>query len=144
MRLGKRSNWLVLGINEEGGRIWTLSDGIKFEASASGGTSTSPSFVYADYEDDALTGTIEYRTRLIAPMSQSAGEWIRMDFGPRPPLPCSDDEDAVDEYVSNRYHVSVQLRTGKYLVEFRVQNRSGKMEECSGVIMIVSDSQDYD
>ncbi|PYL01241.1 MAG: hypothetical protein DME19_02330 [Verrucomicrobia bacterium] len=38
-----------------------------------------------------------------------------------------------------RYHADLCLKCGKYAVEFRVQNRSGTFEECSGVTMIVDD-----
>jgi len=59
------------------------------------------------------------------------------------PEPDPDDEEAVDAYVSGRYETTVRLPRGKYEVEFRVGNRAGKTEECSAVILIVADPQDY-
>jgi hypothetical protein len=51
---------------------------------------------------------------------------------------------AFDEYVPNRYKASVRLPRGKFAVEFRVQNRSGKVEELSGITLIVHDQGDFD
>ena len=143
MRTGKRPDWIILADGEESGRQWTLSDGTEFGASVSGGSSSEPSFISGDYEDDLLTGKIEYRSRMVAPSPQSPTDWACLKFTPRGSEPDPDDEDAVDEYTASRYEVSVQLPRGKHLVEFRVPNRSGKVEECSGVTLIIAETEDY-
>ena len=143
MLTGKRPGWIVLADGEESGRQWTLSDGTEFGASVSGGSSSETSHISADYEDDLLTGKIECRSRMIAPTSELPTDWACLEFTPRGPEPDPDDEDAVDDYTSSRYEVSVQLPRGKHLVEFRVPNHSGKIEECSGVILIIAEPDDY-
>lgn len=146
MQTGKRPRWIVLdkAKGEESARHWTLSDGIPFAASAFGGSSTRRSHISADYCDhDELTEQIEYRVRMIAPEPQAASAWKPLRFRPRRSEPDPENEDAVDEYVSYRYGSSMRLGRGKYEVEFRVPNKNGNIEECSGVILIVADSEDY-
>lgn len=146
MQTGKRPKWIILdkAKGEESGRNWTLSDGTQFGASAGGGSSTRRSYISADYRDhDDLTEPIEYRVRMIAPEPQEASAWKPLVFRPRRSEPDPEDEDAVDDYVSDRYRSSLRLGRGKYEVEFRVPNRNGKIEECSGVILIVADHEDY-
>jgi hypothetical protein len=87
MRTGKRPNWIILADGEESGRYWTLSDGTVFGASVSGGSSSERSHNSADYEDETLTGEIEYRVRMVAPMSGAPTEWARLEFRPRGPEP---------------------------------------------------------
>ena len=62
---------------------------------------------------------------------------------PRRPEPDPADEDAVDDYTANRFEASVQLLRGKYEIEFRVRSRSGKLEVCSALTLIVADAEDY-
>lgn len=146
MRIGKRPSWIVLdkGRGEESAREWKLSDGTKFSASvSSAGSSAEPADISCDYEDELLTGEIQYRFRMTAPTPQQASEWTRLEFTPRGPRPNPDNEDAVDDYVASRYEASVKVARGKYEVEFRVPNRSGKVEECSAVTLIVADPEDY-
>ncbi|MEW6305386.1 MAG: hypothetical protein AB1705_18065 [Verrucomicrobiota bacterium] len=147
MRTGKRPGWIILDRtkDEQSSREWTLSDGTKFWASADDGLSVAePSLISGDYEDDALTGPVEYRVRMVAPSHQPPGEWTRLEFEPRGPSPDPDDEDAVEEYnLTNRYRASVQLPRGKYEIDFRVPNRSGAGEQCSAVMLIVADPEDY-
>jgi hypothetical protein len=146
MQTGKHPKWIVLDKEkgEENGRYWTLSDGTQFGASASGGSSTRRSHISADYRDhDELKAPIEYRVHMIAPEPQEASAWTPLLFKDRPPEPEPEDEDAVDQFVSDRYRKSVRLARGKYEVQFRVPNRSGNIEECSGVILIVADYEDY-
>lgn len=143
MQTGKRPSWIVLGKGEESGRQWTLSDGTEFGASVSGGSSSEPSNISGDYEDDALTGEIEFRFHMVAPTPGQPTKWTRLKFTPRGPEPDADDEDAVDDYTASRYEISKQIPRGKHQVEFRVPNRSGKVEECSALILIVAESEDY-
>lgn len=144
MRTGKRPNWIVLSNGEQSGRSWAMSDGTGFGASVHEGASSEPSIISADYDDDSLTGRVEYRLKQIAPTPGEPTNWTRLDFRPRGPQPDPDDEDAVDDYVSSRFEVKVRVPRGKHEVQFRVENRSGKLEEFSGVILIVADSKDYD
>ena len=144
MRTGKRPSWIILADGEESGRHWTLSDGTEFWASASNDSSSERSHIEADYADDALTGDIQYRVRMIAPTPGASTEWARLEFTSRGPEPDPRDEDAVEDYMcASRYEISVQVPRGKHQVEFRVPNRSGKAEECSAVILIVADPEDY-
>jgi hypothetical protein len=143
MRTGKRPNWIILAKGEESGRQWTLSDGTEFGASVSNGSPSEPSHISGDYEDDALTGDIQYRVSMVAPTPGAPTEWASLEFTPRGPEPDPADEDAVDEYTSSRYEVSVQIPRGKHEVEFRVPNRSGRIEECSALILIVAEPEDY-
>jgi hypothetical protein len=144
IRTGKKPSWLVMDDNEEGGRSWNLSDGTEFNALAStSGDSSKPADISADYEDASLAGAIQYRVRMIAPASQPPTEWTPMKFTPRGPQPDSDDEDAVDDYSDYRYEARIKLDRGKYLVEFQIPNRSGSVEECSGVTLINYDSKDF-
>lgn len=143
MRTGKRPSWIIRARGEHSGRQWTLSDGTEFGASVSGGSSSEVSHISADYEDDELTGEIEYRTRMVAPTSGAPTAWLRLEFAPRGPEPDPDDEDAVDDYTASRYEVSVQMPRGKHEVEFRVRNRSGRVDECSALILIVAEPDDY-
>jgi hypothetical protein len=80
---------------------------------------------------------------MVAPEIQQPSEWRPLRFKDRPPEPDPQDEDAVDAYVSKRYEAFVRLPRGKYEVEFRVENKAGNFEECSNVIMIVADAEDY-
>ena len=146
MQTGKRPKWIVLdkGKGEESGRVWTLSDGTSFGASADGGSSSRRSHISADYYDnDRLKGVIEYRVRMIAPEIHQSQDWRPLGFRDRPPEPDPQDEDAVDEYVSSRYEAFVRLARGKYEVQFRVPNKAGRLEECANVILIVADPEDY-
>lgn len=145
VRTGRRPAWIVLDKGEESGRVWHLSDGTEFSASASTAhDSSKPADISADYEDDSLAGEVQYRVRMIAPTVQPPSDWRDMTFSPRGPQPHPDDEDAMDDYTGDRYEASVKLERGKYEVAFRVPNRSGKVEECSALTLIVSDSQDYE
>ena len=145
IRTGKRPGWIVMDKGEESGRVWHLSDGTEFSAFVStAGDSSEPAAISADYEDDSLTGEIRYRLRMIAPTAQPSTEWRSLRFTARGPQPDPDDEEAVDDYTADRYEASVKLARGKYEVAFQVPNRAGKVEECSSVILIVSDSSDYD
>jgi hypothetical protein len=145
IRTGNKPNWIIKSKGEESGRVWHLSDGTEFSASATtSGASSEPADILADYEDDSLTGEIEFRVRMVAPTSQSPSEWRCMTFTPRRPQPDPDDADAMDDYGAERYEASAKLERGKYEVEFRVPNRDGKVEECSAVTMVVSDLEDYE
>lgn len=145
IRTGKKPGWIVLDKGEESGRVWHLSDGTEFGASVStSGESSEPADISADYEDDSLTGEIRYRVRMLAPTAQPPTEWKPLRFAPRGPKPDPDDEEALDDYTADRYEASMKLARGKYEVAFQVPNRAGKVEECSSVILIVSDSSDYD
>ncbi len=144
IRTGKKPSWIVLGEGEESGRVWHLSDGTEFSASVStSGESSKPADISADYEDESLTGEIWYRVRMVAPTPQPPTDWMGLKFTPRGPQPDPDDEEAVDDFTADRYEASVKLDRGKFEVAFRVSNRSGKIEECSAVILIVSDPEDY-
>ncbi len=152
MKTGKRPNWIMLADGEESGRVWKLSDGTVFEGSAStAGESKDPANIWGDYEDRSLAGDVDYRIRRLAPTAQPPGEWTRMKFWPKgaPDQVEEDDEeeeieeDDDDEGGAPRYDVSVKLERGKYLVEFRVPNRSGQPEELPGLTLIVSDFEDY-
>ena len=82
-----------------------------------------------------MTGVVEYRIQRIDPTPlHKTAEWHRLEFH-------SSEDHVADEVGDNepRYHAELRLKCGKYAVEFRVQNRSGKFEECSGVTMIVDD-----
>lgn len=142
---GKKRGWIVLGRGEESGRVWQLSDGTEFSALASTSQDSSqPADITADYDDDSVTGEIQFRVRMIAPAPQPPSDWRSMKFTPHGPQPHPDSEDAMDDYMGERYEASVKLERGKYKGGFRVPNRSGKVEECSAVTLIVSDSEDYD
>ena len=96
-----------------------------------------------------MNGEVQYRVRMIAPTSKSVSDWARLEFWPRglPSEPDDDpdlDEDEDEDYKPSRYHISTGLPRGKYAVEFRVPNRSGKIEECSSATLIVADEKDYD
>jgi hypothetical protein len=130
---GKRPTWIVLNKEtwEESGRQWTLSDGTDFAASAYGGSSSRCSHICADYpQDDGLRGSVEYRVRKIAPEAGETSDWAELVFK---------DHRGVDY----RYSKSLRLPRGKYKVEFRVPNKTGKAEECSNIILIVADAEDY-
>ena len=145
IRTGKKPGWIVLDKGEESGRVWHLSDGTEFSASAStSGESSKPADISADYEEESLTGEIQYRVRMVAPTPRPPTDWKPLKFTPRGPDPNPDDEDAKDDYMADRYEASVKLDRGKYQVAFRVPGRSGKVEECSAVTLIVSDPEDYD
>ena len=144
METGKRRSWIVLAKGEESGREWRLSDGTEFGACVStAGESSEPAHISGDYEDESLTGEILYRVRMIAPTLQPPTDWARLKFTPRGPEPDPQNQNAVDDYWLSRYEVFVQLPRGKYAVEFRVPNRSGKVEEWSAVTLIVTDPEDY-
>jgi hypothetical protein len=146
MQTGKRPKWIVLDKEngEESGRKWTLSDGTEFGASADGRSPSQRSHISADYYDnDQLNGAVEYRVRMIAPEVEQPSAWAPLGFKDRGPEPDPKDEDAVDEFVSSRYEVSVRLPRGKYEVQFRVPTKTGKIEECSNVILIIADDEDY-
>jgi len=145
VRTGKIPSWMVLAKGEESGRGWKLSDGTEFRASVDpSGVSSEPVNFFADYEDESLTGEIRYRIRLVAPETGPPTDWIRMEFTPRGPEPDPDDEDAIDDYSASRYEASIKLAKCKYQIEFRVPNRSGKVEECLAVTLINYDSKDYE
>ncbi len=144
VRTGKIPAWMVLADGEERGKEWKLSDGTLFGAYVSDGSSSERSHISADYEGDAVPGPVEYRIRTLAPTPQPATDWKQFKLAPRGLKPDPDDEDAADGSQGSCFEVSVQLPRGKHLVEFRVPNRSGKIEECSGVTLIVTDPGDYD
>ena len=140
MKTGKRPNWIMLENGEAGAREWKLADGTVFQASAStSGESSQPADITADYEDKSITGEISYRVRMIAPMPQPPTDWTRLKFLSDDPE--SDPEDEDDSF--DRYQIKVKLPRGKYQVEFRVPNRTGKLEECAAVTLIISDPEDY-
>lgn len=144
MKTGKRPNWIMLEKGEEGGREWRLADGTVFQASTStSGESSQPADITADYEDKSITGEISYRVRMIAPTPQPPTDWTQLKFKPHGSEPDPEDEDDGDDDFADRYEASVQLPRGKYQVEFRVPDRTGKIEECSEVTLIVSDPEDY-
>lgn len=103
MRTGRRPSWIILEKGEGSGREWILSDGTEFGASVSGGSSSEPSHISADYENDALTGRIEFRVRMVAPEQGEPTKWTPLKFTPRGPEPDADDEDAIDDYTASRY-----------------------------------------
>jgi hypothetical protein len=144
IKTGKRPGWIIQATGEKGAREWTLSDGTTFGASAStSGESSEPADILADYGDDSLTADVQFRVRMVAPEPGAPTDWAPLKFTPRGPEPDAQDSDAIDDYWSERYEASVPLPRGKYAVEFRVPNRSGTVEECSGVTLIVSDPEDY-
>ena len=107
------------------------------------GSSSERSHIAADYEDETLTGDIRYRVRMIAPTPGAPSEWALLEFTSRGPEPDPNNEDAVEDWMADRYEISVQIPRGKHQVDFRVPNRSGKVEECSAVILIVAEPEDY-
>ena len=144
MATGKKPKWLVFAEGEEECRSWTLSDGTEFRVSVHASFSSDPVNIYADYADKTLTGDIACRVRMIAPTPQPRTDWTRMVFKPENDEPDPDDEDEDAGVLPGRYEVSLRLPRGKYMGEFQVPNRSGEIEECSAVTLIVADSEDYD
>jgi hypothetical protein len=141
---GIRDNWLLLTEDEKQSRTWTLSDGVEFSALASDGSPACPPEVTADYEDERETGRVEYRVHAVAPTRSLLRDWAEMAFRPRGSEPDPTDESAVDDYVSQRYRVSIQLPRGKYEVDFRVETSAMAVEQLSSVTLIVSDEGDYE
>lgn len=144
IRTGKKPGWLVCGDGESNSREWKLSDGTQFSASAStSGELSDPADLSADYEDKSLAADVQYCVRMIAPTSRPPTEWASLKFTPRGKPPDPENEEDAHDYEGDRYQASVKLDRGKYEVAFRVPNRAGKIEECSGVILIVYDHDDY-
>jgi hypothetical protein len=140
LRTGKIPGWAVREHGELDVNDWKLSDGTQFAAMAtSGEKSSEPTVISADYEDESLTGDIQYCVRMLAPTPGLPTEWASLKFTPRDLLPTPEDEDDV----ADRWKASVKLDRGKYVLAFRVPNRAGKIEECSGLILIVTDPDDH-
>jgi len=150
IKTGKRPSWLIRGDGDRDRCGWKLSEGTDISGTADGGSSTEPSRIQADRPPED-TNPVEYRTRMIAPTLRAPTDWKRMPLSSDWPEPEPDeDEDEVEELEDEgdddtwRFCDKVQLERGKYAVEFRVRNSAGGFEEFSGVIMIVSDPEDYE
>lgn len=145
MRTGKRPAWIMKAKGEESQRHWTLADGTAFRAFAWNESSSKPAEISADYEDEALTGPIECRSRMIAPENHPAKAWLPMSFDPHPEQHPPDDDASADEEddTLDRYTLSLKLPRGKYALEFRATNRAGAFEEFSALTLIVADPEDY-
>jgi len=60
VRSGRRDRWLLFEEGEDSARTWSLSDGTGFHGSVADGFLSDPSHVFADYEDDAMTGAANW------------------------------------------------------------------------------------
>ncbi|HKS38211.1 MAG TPA: hypothetical protein VJW76_13525 [Verrucomicrobiae bacterium] len=140
LETGKRPKWLVYADGEQGSGEWTLADGTQFWASPVRGSSTEPTLIQAGFEGAVVTDCVECRVQLIAPDTGEPTEWKTM----RLKKPVRDPEDEDDEEDDEPfYETSLKLSRGKYRVDLRVQLRAREAEELGSVIVIVSDSEDY-
>lgn len=149
MYTGKRPSWIVLdrSAGEEHVRYYTLADGTKFDAAAYDGSSTEPSLISADYEDRTFTGRILYQISMTHPTPGTPGEWLPLEMKPFEEkaelLDDCDQTEESDDFDARRFNQSLQMPRGKYAVAFRVKNRSGEMELCPAITLIVADPEDY-
>lgn len=86
-----------------------------------------------------MAGLVEYRTQQIAPSQREFSEWCPMSHDK------TDYSDEEEGYLGpeTNYEAEVKLPCGKYRAEFRFPNRSGKMEDQSGVTFVVANFEEY-
>lgn len=148
IQTGKRPGWLVLADGEQSACEWKLSDGSVLSLFVSHVSSPEASPIWANSDEEPFTRPIEYRVRKLAPTEQPPTDWARLGTNAsdsdRDPDNDEDYEEDEDEDPASHVESSVKLTPGKYQVDFRVLDRSGKAEESPALTMIVMEPDEDD
>lgn len=130
--IGLRPAWSLPNDGEETDRTWTLQDGTEFSASVLGYGKEAPADISAFME----AGTVEYRTRMVAPEQRAATRWRAMKRL-TPEEYADQTEEEEDLYRTPPFESKLELEPGKYAIEFRVEKSDRQAEEISGLTLIV-------
>lgn len=132
VRLGLRPAWSLPSGADGSNHTWKLQDGTEVSASALGLGKDEPAEISVDMEN----GTAEYRVRRVAPEPLPATKW-RLMKRLSPEEYADQTEEEEDLHATPPFESKLKLEPGKYVVEFRVENAEGQLEELSGLALVV-------
>jgi hypothetical protein len=132
IKLGLRPDWSVLQPAERMIAEWTTTNGINLSATAIGLSIQEPARITVESNTDF----VEVRILQIAPENKVLLPWKSM-----PSMSDRDYEETIEEESElndkRPFAIRKKLDRGRYLVEFRVQDKKGEYEVFSGIPMVV-------